>query len=110
MQRFVKQLYLAEKPGAIEAYKEAHDRIWPEIVAGIHEVGISLMDIYLYGNLAVMIMEVDDDVDVDEAMDRLARLPRQEEWEKFVSQYQQCNPDDTSAGKWKQMERIFTLK
>lgn len=109
MQRFVKTLQLVDSPEAIEEYKKVHDEIWPEIVKGIREVGISTMDIYLTGNLAVMIMEVDDNIDVDTAMSRLATLPRQEEWERYVSRFQQCSPDDTSAGKWKQMDLIFRL-
>lgn len=109
MQRFVKTLRLVDNPEAIAGYKRVHDEIWPEIVTGIRAVGISMMDIYLLGNLAVMIMEIGDDIDVDDAMSRLATLPRQEEWERYVSKFQQCLPDDTSAGKWKQMERIFRL-
>lgn len=109
MQRFVKTLRLVDTPEAIASYRRVHDEIWPEIVSGIRRVGISTMDIYLLGNLAVMIMEVDDAVDVDEAMTRLARLPRQEEWERHVARYQMCNPDDTSDGKWKPMEKIFCL-
>ncbi len=109
MQRFVKTLQLVDNAEAIAGYKKVHDEIWPEIVKGIREVGISMMDIYLLGNLAVMIMEIGDDIDADEAMVRLATLPRQEEWERYVSKFQQCQPDDNSAEKWKQMERIFRL-
>lgn len=109
MQRFVKTLRLVDSAEAIARYKQVHDEIWPEIVKGIREVGISMMDIYLLGNLAVMIMEIGDDIDVDEAMARLATLPRQEEWERYVSEFQQCLPDDNSAEKWKQMECIFRL-
>jgi len=109
MQRFVKTLRLVDDAEAVAAYKRVHDEIWPEIVAGIREVGISAMDIYLLGNLAVMIMEAGDDVDVAAAMERLAGLPRQAEWERYVSQFQQCLPEDTSAGKWKEMQQIFRL-
>lgn len=108
-QRFVKLLRLADYPGAAEAYKKAHSEVWPEIIQGIREVGVELMDIYVLDGIGVMIMEVEDGVDVDAAMERLAGLPRQAEWERYVSQYQQCSSDDTSAGKWKQMEQIFRL-
>lgn len=109
MQRFVKTLLLVDDSEAIAGYRKVHDEIWPEIVKGIREVGISTMDIYLLGNFAVMIIEIGDDIDVDDAMSRLATFPRQEEWERYVSKFQQCLPDDTSAGKWKQMEKIFSL-
>ncbi|MDE6316600.1 MAG: L-rhamnose mutarotase, partial [Muribaculaceae bacterium] len=47
--------------------------------------------------------------DRDAAMARLATLPRQAEWEEFVGQFQQCEPGSTSAGKWREMTRIFSL-
>ena len=109
MKRFVKTLRLSDKKEDIAAYRKAHDEIWPEIKAGIKEVGITSMELYLLGNLAVMIMETGDDVDVEAAMERLAGLPRQEEWEAFVGRYQECRPGDTSADKWHEMERIFAL-
>lgn len=67
------------------------------------------MDIYLLGNRAVMIVELPDSIDFDEAMARLATLPRQQEWENYVAKYQQCDPDSTSSGKWKRMNKIFKL-
>ena len=109
MQRFVKTLFLVDNPDNIAAYRKAHDEIWPEITAGIKEVGITSMDLYLTGNLAVMIMELPDDVDVDKAMEKLATLPRQAEWEDFVARFQQCLPGQTSAEKWREMEKIFSL-
>lgn len=107
--RFVKTLKLADSPEAIAAYCEVHNNIWPEITAGIKEVGITSMEIYLHGNLAVMIMETPDDLDVDAAMQRLATLPRQAEWEEHVAKFQQCDPDATSDEKWVVMDKVFDL-
>ena len=42
------------------------------------------MDIYRDGNRLVMIMQMPDSIDRDAAMERLATLPRQAEWEEFV--------------------------
>ena len=109
MQRFVLTLDLVDDPGLIERYLEAHRNIWPEIPADIREVGITGMDIYRDGNRLVMIMQMPDSIDRDAAMERLATLPRQAEWEEFVGQFQQCDPGSTSAGKWRQMNRIFEL-
>jgi L-rhamnose mutarotase len=39
----------------------------------------------------------------------LATLPRQAEWEAFVSRFQQSSPGATSAEKWRPLERIFKL-
>ena len=59
-------------------------------------------------------MELKDDAapenfDWDSAMARLATLPRQEEWEAHVAQFQQCAANATSDEKWQMMERIFYL-
>lgn len=109
MQRFVSTLDLKDSPDAIARYEEAHRAVWPEILQGIRSVGITAMDIYRLGTRMVMILELPDGVDRDAAMSRLATLPRQAEWEDFVGQFQQCEPGSTSAGKWMEMTRIFSL-
>ncbi len=109
MQRIVQTLELVDTPEAIAEYCRIHENIWPEIADGIRSVGIDRMDIYLYGNTAVMIVETADSTDFDAAMSRLATLPHQTEWEEFVGKYQKCEPGSTSAGKWKRMSRIFEL-
>lgn len=109
MKRYVRNLQLVDTPEAVTEYKKIHNAVWPEIVEGIHSVGISSMDIYLLGNFAVMILEVEDNIDIDEAMTLLGTLPGQQEWEKYVSRFQKCQINDTSSEKWKQMELIFSL-
>lgn len=109
MKRIVKTLTLKDDPKLIEEYCEVHRNIWPEIRAGIKEVGVSTMDIYLLGNLLVMIIEAPDDVDLDEAFSKLAGMPRQQEWEEFVARFQNCDPGSSSAAKWKPMTQIFSL-
>ena len=37
----------------------------------------------------------------------LATLPRQAEWEAYVSQFQGCKADAQSEEKWQLMEEIF---
>ena len=54
-----------------------------------------------------MIVDTVDDFDWDRDMARLATLPRQAEWEAYVSQFQGCDPDATSAEKWTLMGKIF---
>lgn len=108
-QRYVQTLDLVDDASLIEQYREAHRHVWPEILAGIRQVGITAMDIYLLGNRMTMILELADGVDFDEAMDKLSRLPRQAEWEEYVGRFQICAPGSTSAGKWQRMESIFSL-
>ncbi|MCM1520052.1 MAG: L-rhamnose mutarotase [Lachnoclostridium sp.] len=109
MKRYIQTLDLVDDPELIAFYKKAHDEIWPEIVAGIQSVGITTMDIYMSGTRLVMILEMPDDVDKDEAFARLATLPRQQEWEEYVGRCQVCRPGDSSSEKWHLMEKIFAL-
>jgi len=67
------------------------------------------MEIYILGNLLVMIVDAPANFKWEEAMTRLSTLPRQAEWEAFVSQFQGCSAEATSDEKWQMMERMFYL-
>lgn len=109
--RFVQTLTLNSDEEARREYIKWHSEEynWKEIRDGIREVGILEMEIYILGNLLVMIVDAPADFNWDEAMARLATLPRQAEWEAFVSQFQGCSANATSDEKWKMMERMFYL-
>ena len=111
VKRYCQTLDLKDDPVLIQRYVEAHSRYqsWPEIREGIRSVGILEMEIYILGNLLFMIVETPVDFDWNTAMARLATLPRQQEWEDYVSMFQDCAVGSTSAGKWQMMERMFYL-
>ena len=108
---YVQTMLLKDEPQLIAQYRQAHSRekAWAEILDGIRQVGILEMDIHILGNRLVMIVETPLDFDWDKAMKRLASLPRQQEWEAFVAQFQQCDANATSDQKWQMMERMFQL-
>ena len=56
-----------------------------------------------------LIAEVPVGFDWDAAMERLASLPRQQEWEDYMAIFQLVKPGSTAAEKWQPMERIFHL-
>lgn len=111
VKRYVQTMDLKDEPALIHEYRKRHSEgeAWPEILAGIREVGILEMDIYILGTRLVMIVETPLDFDWDTAMARLATLPRQQEWEEYMAQLQDCRKDATSDEKWQMMERIFHL-
>ena len=111
VKRYVQTMELKDEPALIARYRRAHRReeSWPEIREGIRQVGILEMEVYLSGNRIVMVVETPLDFCWDEAMARLATLPRQAEWEESVAQFQQCDASATSDEKWQMMERIFHL-
>lgn len=107
MKRYCQTLRLVDDPQLIEKYVEAHSHVWPEVIAGQHEVGILSMEIYRHGRDLFMICDTVDDFDWEKDMARLATLPRQAEWEAYVAQFQGCDPAAPSADKWQLMDKIF---
>jgi len=110
MKRFCQTLDLRDDPEMIGQYVEAHAHVWPEVQAGMREVGILDMQIFRLGTRLFMIMDTVDDFDFVKDNARLASLPRQAEWEAYVAQFQGCDPDAPSADKWHLMEKIFEME
>lgn len=111
VKRYCRTLDLRDDPELIAEYRRRHSQteIWPEVMAGIREVGILEMEIYILDTRLFMIIETALDFDWDTAMERLSTLPRQQEWEDYMSVFQLAAPGATSAQKWQPMERMFHL-
>lgn len=109
MKRYCQTLELYDDPELISAYVEEHKHVWEEVKAGIREVGILDMQIYIYGTHLFMIADTVDDFDWEKDNERLATLPRQAEWEAHMAKYQKALQGQASHEKWKLMEQIFKL-
>lgn len=111
VKRYCRTMDLKDDTALIAEYVKRHSKeeSWPEILAGIRQVGILEMEIYILGNRLFMIVETPLDFEWDTAMARLATLPRQQEWEDFMAIFQDCEEGDTADEKWKMMERMFYL-
>ncbi|MCD7899039.1 MAG: L-rhamnose mutarotase [Bacteroides sp.] len=111
VKRYCQTLDLKDDPELIREYKKRHEEkeCWPEIGEGMKEVGILEMEIYLIGTRLFMIVETALDFDWDSAFQKLANMPRQAEWEEYMSVFQVADPGTSSAEKWKLMERIFHI-
>jgi len=109
--RYCQTLDLKDDPALIAEYVDRHSEAkrWREIVDGIREVGILEMEIYLIDTRLFMIVETALDFDWDKAFARLSTLPRQSEWEDYMSVFQVSKPGATSAEKWRLMNKIFSL-
>ena len=111
VKRFCQTLDLKDNPELIAEYRRRHSEgeAWKEVIDGIREVGILEMEIYLLGTRLFMIVETPLDFDWDKSMARLATLPRQQEWENYMAEFQEAAPGASSDEKWRMMERIFHL-
>ncbi|MDH6304851.1 L-rhamnose mutarotase [Parabacteroides sp. PF5-5] len=109
--RYCQTLDLKDDPALIQEYVKRHSEMhhWPEIAEGIRTVGILEMEIYQQGTRLFMIVETPLDFEWDSAFEKLATLPRQAEWEEYMSIFQQADAGATSSEKWKLMDRIFRL-
>ena len=56
-----------------------------------------------------MIMDTKADFNHEQAMAKLAKLPRQAEWETTVSKYQQTHSEASAGQKWRLIERIYKM-
>ena len=111
VKRFCQTLDLKDNPELIAEYRKRHSEgeAWSEILEGIREVGILEMEIYIVGTRLFMIVETPVDFDWSTAMARLSTLPRQQEWEDYMSEFQVAPPGASSDEKWVLMERMFHL-
>lgn len=109
--RYCQTLELKDAPELIEEYVKRHSEAhhWPEIREGIRSVGILEMELYQLGTKLFMIVETPLDFEWEAAFKKLATLPRQAEWEEYMSVFQQVESGATSAEKWQLMDRIFHL-
>jgi len=109
--RYCQTLELKDDPELIQEYIKRHSEAyhWPEIRDGIRSVGILEMEIYQLGTKLFMIVETPLDFEWETAFEKLATLPRQAEWEEYMSLFQQAEPGASSSEKWQQMDRIFHL-
>ena len=111
MKRYCKALTLNEDPAIIAKYVEAHSmhKFWSRVAEGMKSIGIVDMELYLYGNIVFMIMDTTDDFEHQHAMKKLANMPEQQAWEKYVSDFQNISSNVTAEKKWRLLERIYEL-
>ncbi len=109
--RYCLALDLKDDPESIENYKKYHrkDNFRPEITKSIKDAGVMDMQIYLIGNRLFMIMDVDGTFDFDRKAAMDAKNPQVQDWEDFVSQFQQRLPWAKEGQKWVLMEQIYGL-
>ena len=111
MSRYVLTVNLKDDPAIIEAYRQHHRRVWPEVLNSLREVGVERMDIHLLGRQLVMAVELTNGLDVRRAFaEHRASNPRVAEWERLMQSMQEPAPDATSGEWWAIMEPIFRFE
>ncbi|NQD70677.1 L-rhamnose mutarotase [Sphingobacterium shayense] len=109
MRRYAFALDLVDDEKMIAEYDGHHQKIWPEIKESILSAGITVMDIYRFGNRLFMIMEVNDSFSFEQKdrMDKENAVV--ERWEALMWKYQRSIPGSKPGEKWVLMKQIFEL-
>jgi L-rhamnose mutarotase len=107
--RYCLALDLQPDPALIAEYEAWHRDVWPEIKESIGASGITEMEIYRLDNRLFMIMETTADFDFQKKAALDAANPVVQRWEELMWKYQVAIPGGNPAGKWRLMEKIFSL-
>src|SRR6476469_4097657 len=110
MKRYCLTLALRNEPELIQQYEAHHKAVWPEIIRSIKDSGIESMQIYRYGTILCMIMEVNDNFSFEKKQQADATNEKVQEWEELMWKYQQPFAEAGKNEKWMLMDKIFDLK
>lgn len=109
-QKFCLALDLKDDPVLIAEYKLMHQNVWPEIIASIKKIGITVLNIYCTGNRLFMIIEADAEFSFEKKSASDAQNAKVQEWETLMWKFQQALPWAKEGQKWILMDQIFELK
>ena len=109
MERHCLTLDLIDDEKLIEAYKQYHKSVWPEIKESIKQAGVDELEIYLFGNRLFMIMDVNDSFSFEAKAKADLENEKVQEWETLMWNYQKAMPGAKPGEKWMLMENLFKL-
>jgi len=89
MEKFAFRMFL--NPGQAQEYKRRHDTIWPELVALLHEAGVSDYSIYL--DAANLVLFAVLKRSAGHTMDDLPRHPVMQRWWAHMGDIMRTNAD-----------------
>jgi L-rhamnose mutarotase len=79
------------RPGALEAYRDHHRAVWPELERQFRKAGIDRFSILEAGGLIVIVSEIRD----EDAWERLGDTPIHRLWSALMAPLLACSPDGT---------------
>jgi len=110
MKTYGMTLDLKEDPDIIEKYKEYHRAVWPEVISGLHDLGISKMKIFLGGNRLFMYLETPDDFEPGRDFPKYMKSDQAKEWDELMRTFQQKSPAARPGEWWANMEEVFDIE
>ena len=109
MKSFGMAIDLKNDPRAIESYKEYHTKVWPEVLEGLRDVGITKMKIFLLGRRLFMYYEAGDDFEPSRDFQKYQNTDRAKEWDSLMREFQEPVPESKPGDWWTLMTEVFSL-
>jgi L-rhamnose mutarotase len=104
-------LDLKDDPALIAEYEAHHRAVWPEVLAHLHDCGVTQMQIYRLGARLCMVMETDDArFDAERMARRQAEDPKLAAWEALMWRFQAPTPWTPEGRKWTEGALIFDFE
>jgi L-rhamnose mutarotase len=99
MPTFAQCLDLVDDPARIAEYRRLHERIWPEVAAGLRELGLCNMRIWISGTRLFMTYDAPEGFDPARDYQGYAAQPRVREWDELMRTFQRRVPT-ARDGEW----------
>ena len=109
MPTFAQCLDLVDDPARIAEYRRLHERIWPEVAAGLRELGLCNMRIWISGTRLFMTYDAPEGFDPARDYQGYAAQPRVREWDELMRTFQRRVPAARDGEWWSAMECVFDL-
>ena len=110
MKCFAMTLNLKDDPALVEEYKRYHRAVWPEVLAGLKNIGVSRMKIFLHGRKLFMYLEAHDRFDIGRDFPRYMESQPAREWDALMRGFQEPAPGAAPGDWWSPMEEVFDLR
>lgn len=102
-------LDLVDDPALIAEYEQYHQRVWPEVIAALRQIGIQEMRIYRSGSRLFMTFTTGDGFDPARDYQRYASDPKCREWDDLMRRYQRPVPAAKAGEWWSPMQCVFEM-
>jgi len=92
---------------AIEIYDREHQRVWPELLQRLKDVGVSDYSIFRRGQDLFLTLRVND---FEKAWDELDRDPVNRRWQEFMNSLFEPVLDQQPGERFAMMKEIFYME
>ncbi|MBD0832935.1 L-rhamnose mutarotase [Aestuariibaculum sediminum] len=105
---FVFTLKLKQDPYLLKEYINIHkpEAVWQEIIKNMDTMGVLNMELFLHEYRVFMIMTTIEKFNADTAFKQWSSLPREKEWQNYVSKFQHVDDQEKILEKWRIMKPI----